>query len=59
MGGRGIGSRVESVLVNPLSTEVFLERARLGSHAEIVDLVKRDDGLWRTVLKAQNGTADG
>jgi energy-coupling factor transporter ATP-binding protein EcfA2 len=52
MGGRGIGSRLETVLINPLATAVFLERARLGRGAEIVDLDKRDDGAWRTVLKA-------
>jgi ATP-dependent Clp protease ATP-binding subunit ClpB len=52
MGGRGIGSRLETVLINPLSTEVFLERPRLGAAAELVDLHKRDDGAWRTVLKS-------
>jgi ATP-dependent Clp protease ATP-binding subunit ClpA len=52
MGGRGIGSRLETVLINPLATAVFLERSRLGRGAEIVDLDKRGDGAWRTVLKA-------
>jgi ATP-dependent Clp protease ATP-binding subunit ClpB len=51
MGGRGIGSRIETVLVNPLSSLLFLAGDELGSRAEIVELACRDD-VWRAEARA-------
>ena len=52
MGGRGIGARLESVLVNPLATAIFLERDHLGPTAELVDLLPEGGGAWHAVLRS-------
>lgn len=51
MGGRGISSRVETVLVNPLAAAVFRDRGQLGERAELVDLEPLEGGAWQAVLK--------
>lgn len=51
MGGRGISSRIETVLVNPLSSLLFLGGDELGSRVEVVELACQD-GVWRAEARA-------
>jgi ATP-dependent Clp protease ATP-binding subunit ClpB len=48
MGGRGISSTLETVLVNPLAMAIFLRSTGQGPRMQVVDLVQRD-GVWQAV----------
>jgi len=48
-GGRGIGNRVETYLVNPLARALFDRPAQAGTDIVINDM-REDDGRWEVVL---------
>ncbi|MFI5907640.1 AAA family ATPase [Dactylosporangium sp. NPDC051541] len=49
MGGRGIGSHLESALVNPLARELFRHGDLRGRQVTVTDL-RHTDGTWQVVL---------
>lgn len=49
MGGRGIGSHLESALVNPLARELFRRDDLAGSSITVTDL-RHADGIWQVAL---------
>jgi len=49
MGGRGIGSRLESALVNPLARELFAREGLAGRQVTVTD-VRKADGIWQVSL---------
>jgi hypothetical protein len=53
-GGRGIGSVLESALVNPLARELFRRGVRPGCGVTVVDVAQRD-GTWSARLSYEDG----
>ena len=49
MGGRGIGSHLESALVNPLARELFNRGELRGGRLTVTDL-RQADGIWQVEL---------
>ncbi|KHD75407.1 hypothetical protein MB27_23395 [Actinoplanes utahensis] len=49
MGGRGIGSHLESALVNPLARELFRREDLAGRTVTVTDL-RHADGIWQVSL---------
>ena len=49
MGGRGIGSHLESALVNPLARELFAGGDRSGDRVTVSEL-RQTDGIWQVTL---------
>ncbi len=51
MGGRGIGNKLEEVLVNPLSRELFRIGAKENNNYKLIDLLV-EDGSWKIQMES-------